>query len=854
MAGAVDAQRAIGARAWPDGTAVKIRMGLHTGEGNLAGGDYVGLDVHRAARITSAGHGGQILLSQATGALIEHDPPDGVALRDLGPHRLKDLQRPEHIFQVLHADVPPDFPALQSLDAMPNNLPVQLTSFIGRERDMVEVKRLLGTTHLLTLLGPGGTGKTRLSLQIAADCLDLLRDGVWLVELAPISDPAFVPQTVASALGIREPGRAAMEALVEFLRPKSLMLVLDNCEHVLAAAADLSAALLRQAPNLRILATSRETLGIAGELSYRVPPLSLPDPDAVPSPEAVGQFAAMRLFVERATFHQTGFKVTRSNVRVIAEICRRLDGIPLAIELAAARVKVLSVEQISARLDDRFHLLTGGVRTDLPHHQTLRAAMDWSYDLLPEEERALFRRLSVFVGGFTLETAESVCAGDAIEAPQVLDLLSRLVDKSLVTVDDSAGSEVRYRLLETVRQYGLDRLVEAREAEAVRNRHRAFFMNLAERAELEFHGVLQKVWLDRLEADHDNLRAALEWSRADPQGAEAGLRLASSLWWFWEVRGFWSEGRRRLNAALARTEEIPTAARAKALTAAGALALRQGDLAEAGTLAQQSLELSRQLGDKRTTASCLVILGVYACRLEDYKRAEALGGESLTLSREVGDNWGTAWAQSILGLVAREEKDHAKARALLEESLGRMRALGHQWGIAIVLSNLGVLARDLGEFERAVPLFEEALNLFRQLGDKGFTAYSQLNLGIVASALGEHARAGRLYAACLALRKELEDWRGVATCLAALACTAAGLGDFDRAARLFGAAEAQRDRVGAGISAVIRREYDRRVEETAQGLGAESFKAAWAAGRALAFEQAIEDALAGLPEGAVQGA
>lgn len=847
VAAAVAAQRAVATHPWPDGATVKVRMGSHTGEGTLSGGDYVGLDVHRAARISSIGSGGQILLSQATGALVDHDLPDGVALRDLGLCRLKDLQRPEHIFQVLHPDLPSDFPALRSLDLLPHNLPVQLTSFVGREHEMEEVKNLLKTTHLLTLLGTGGAGKTRLALQVAAECLDSFPDGVWLVELAPITDPAIVPQTVAATLGLREPGRAVTESLVDFLRPRSLMLVLDNCEHVLTASAELCSLLLRHCPSLRVLATSRETLGIMGEVSYRVPTLSLPDPHHIPSPESMNQYAAIRLFVERATLYQPGFTATKGNLSAIAEICRRLDGIPLAIELAAARVKVLSVHQIAERLADRFRLLTGGAQAGLPHHQTLRAAMHWSFDLLPEEERALFRRLSVFVGGFTLEAAEGVCAGDGIDALDVLDLLTRLVDKSLVIVEDGGGGQARYRLLETVRQYGLDRLVESGEAEAFRGKHRDFYLRLAERAEPELHGSEQKTWLDRLDAEHDNFRASLEWSRAEGHGIEAGLRLAGALWWFWEVRGYWTEGRQWLKDFLSHAEGASAAARVKALNAAGGLAMRQGDFARAVSLAEESLILSRQLGDKRAAASCLVIIGVQACRLEDYKRAEALGGESLTLSQEAGDNWGTAWAQYILALVARAERDYDKAQALLEKTLVQMRALGHPWGIAQTLGGLGLLARDQGQIETAIPFLEESLALFRQLGDMSFVAYIGLNLGSIASGLGDYQRAGALYRGSLNLRRDLQDRRGIVTCLAALGCVSAGLEQFERAARLFGAAEAWREATGASIPGFVKDEYERKVAATSRGLGDAARTAAWATGRAMPLEGAIDFALADEP-------
>ena len=848
VATAVSAQRAIASHRWPDGAPVKVRMGIHTGEGILSGDDYVGLDVHRAARISSVGYGGQILLSQATRVLIENDPPDGVTVHDLGPHRLKDLQRPEHLFEVVHPDLPSDFPVLRSLNALPNNLPVQLTSFVGREHEMAEIKSQLAATRLLTLLGPGGAGKTRLALQVAAECLDILPDGVWLAELAPITDPALVPQTVASTLGLREPGRPALESLVDFLRPRSLMLVLDNCEHLLTASAELCDHLLRHSRGVRILATSREALGVSGEHSYHIPPLALPEPDHPASPEGMSQYAAIRLFIERAIQYRSGFTITQGNMRAVAEICRRLDGIPLAIELAAARVKVLSVDQIAERLGDRFRLLTGGARSGLPHHQTLRAAMDWSHDLLSDEERRLFRRLSVFVGGFTLEAAEGACAGDGLDALQILDVLAHLVDKSLVLVDERAGDDARYRLLETVRQYALDRLLESGEAGPVRDWHRGFFLNLAERAELELHGPEQQAWLERLEVEHDNFRAAFEWSRAETGSAEAGLRLAGALWWFWEVRGYWTEARQWLRDLLARADGASAASRVKALNAAGALALRQGAFEEAGAMAEESLTLSKELGDKRAEASCLVIMGIQACRLEDYRRAEALGGESLTLAREAGDNWGTTWAQFILGQVARAENDHERAKVLFEQSMVQIRALGHQWGLAMVVNNLGLLARDQGQYEQAMRYFEEALALFEQLGDKSYIAYTQLILGSVACALDDYGRAGPLFRECLTLRRDLQDRRGIATCLAALACTAAGLGQFERAAVLFGEAEARREATGATIPGFVRDLYDRQVAATSRTLGDAALARHWSVGRAMPVDQAIDLALAGEAE------
>lgn len=843
VAAAVEAQRAVASYQWPVGATVKVRMGLHTGEGNLSGNDYVGLDVHRAARISSVGSGGQILLSQSTHVLIDHDPPDGTALRDLGPHRLKDLHRPEHLFQVVHPDLPADFPPLRSLNVLVNNLPVQLTSFIGREQEMAEAKRLLTTSRLLTLLGSGGAGKTRLAIQVAADYLDVLPDGAWLVDLAPISDPGLVPQTVASVLGQWQPGRPPVDVLVDYLQTKTLLLIMDNCEHILAAVADLSAVLLRACPNLRILATSREPLGVTGEASFRVPSLPLPQAQHLSSPGDANQYAAMRLFVERAVLYQPAFKVTPANVSAIAEISRRLDGIPLAIELAAARIKVLSVEQIAARLDDRLRLLTGGARTGLPHHQTLRAAMDWSYDLLDGEERALFRRLAVFVGGFGLEAAEGACAGGGIEPGAILDLLARLVDKSLVAVEEAANGEARYRLLETIRRYGMDRFVEAGEAEAIRGRHRDYFVQFAGRAELRLRGPEQKIWLDRLEAEYDNFRAALEWAMADRSGAEAGLRLAGALWWFWEVRGYWPEGRQWLREALDRAEEASAAVRIKALTAASSLALRSGDIKIADELARQSLNLSRELGDKRGEASCLAVLGIEACILENYTQAEAMGAESLSLSEQIGDNWGTAWALVILGLVAREQREYVRATALIEDSLTRMRALGHQWGAAIALTDLGLIARDLDQMDRAARLLDEALALFQQVGDRTFSAHAQIHLGTIVSAQGDYTRAVDLYRSSLATRRELRERRGIASCLAALGCAAAGLEQFVRAAKIFGAAEALRESLGAGVPAFFRAHYDRQVAVAAERLGEASLKAAWSEGRVMTLDQAIDFAL-----------
>ncbi|MDR7458120.1 MAG: tetratricopeptide repeat protein [Armatimonadota bacterium] len=843
VAAAVAAQRAIAAHAWPEGAGVRVRIGLHTGEAVRSADTYVGLDVHRAARVCAAGHGGQILLSEATAALAAHDLPEDLSLVDLGPHRLKDLQRPERLFQATHPALPSAFPPLRSMDVAPNNLPVQITSFVGRDAEMAEVKHLLASARLLTLRGPGGAGKTRLALQAAADLLDRFPDGVWLVDLAPLREPELVAQTVAGALGVREPGRPPQDVLTEVLRERTALLVLDNCEHLLAACAALCTVLLQVAPGLRILATSREPLGVAGERLFTVPPLPVPDPRAADA-DGVARSAAARLFVERASLYRPGFALTAENARAIGEIARRLDGIPLAIELAAARTRVLSVQEIATRLEDRFRLLTGGPRSSLPHHQTLEAAIEWSYDLLAEDERRLFRHLSVFAGGFTLETAEGVCRATGAAPPDILDLLARLIDKSLVMVEPGEGRQTRYRMLETLRQFAMPRLVASGEADAARRAHRAFFLQLAEEAELRLQGPEQKLWLDRLEAEHDNFRTALEWSRTDPD-VETGVRLAGALWWFWEVRGYWTEGWRWMNELLPRAHAASAAARVKLLNAAAGLALRLDDFERVEALASEALALSRDVNDRRTEASCLVILGIHACRTENYGKAEVLGGEGLTLATQLGDNVATAWARATLGFVARSKGEAEKAQALLEESLRQLTALGHTWAIAIVSINLGQLARDRGDLPGAVAFFEEALVRLRQIGDRSYIAYGELNLGIAVSAMGDHRRAMELYQDCLALRRDLGEKRGIVTCLAALGCAAASLGTYDRAAALFGAFETQREAIGAPVPALFRAEYERQRQRTRAALGEAAFERALARGQAMSMDEAIVYALEG---------
>jgi predicted ATPase/class 3 adenylate cyclase len=552
LAAALEAQRGLHAEDWGK-TSIKVRMGINTGAAQAGSnadgsGGYTGYStLARTQRVMSTAYGGQILLSNTSSDLLTGELPAAVTLRDMKQHRLKGLANPEHLWQAVVQDLARDFPPLQSLNSIPTNLPIQLTSFIGREKELAEIKQLVEKNRLVTLTGSGGVGKTRHSLQAAAELLEAFADGVWLIELASVSDPALVLQSVTSPLGLREDqGRPLLAALQDYLQAKSMLLLLDSCEHLLDACAQLADALLRTCPSLKILVSSREPLGIAGEVAYRVPSLALPDTRHLPSLESLSQYDSVRLFIERALAVKSDFVVSNENAPAVAQVCSMLDGIPLAIELAAARIKGLSVEQISQRLDDRFRLLTGGSRTALPRHQTLRAMIEWSYDLLSEAERAVLRRLAVFVGDWTLEGAEAVCAEpvvpDAsapatraiIQTPEVMDLLLRLVDKSLI-VPQEQGGQTRYRMLETIRQFAGEKLSDSREEAPLRARHLDFFLAFAEQAEPRLRGAEPLIWLNQLGAEYDNLRAALAWAR-DSGGAQPALRLAKATEQLADVR------------------------------------------------------------------------------------------------------------------------------------------------------------------------------------------------------------------------------------------------------------------------------------------------------------------------------
>jgi predicted ATPase/class 3 adenylate cyclase len=744
---ALDAQRKLQAEAW-DKTPVKVRMGLHTGAAELEEAGYRGyLTMARVQRVMSTAYGGQILLSNASAELIRGELPDGITLRDMQENRLKGLLNPEHLWQVVVADLPQDFPPLATLNNIPNNLPIQLTSFVGREKEIAEIKEQLSTTRLLTLTGSGGAGKTRLSLQVAAEVLDRFKNGVWFIELASLSDATLVPFTIASTLSLREePDRLLSMTLIDWLRSKDLLLIFDNCEHLIEACAKFADEVLHTSPAVRILATSREPLSISGEWIYRVPSLQTPNPEENIEFEQFEQYAAVRLFIDRATQSFSTFQVTNANAPAIAQICYRLDGIPLAIELAAARVKSLPVEKIAERLDDRFRLLTSGSRTALPRQQTLRSMIDWSHGLLSELEQILFRRLSVFAGGWTLEAAEEVCSGDDLELAYILDLSTRLVDKSLVVMDEATDGS-RFHMLETIRQYAMENLASRREADMARRRHAGYFSNLAKDAEQQHWTAGQVQWTDRLAQERDNLREALQWSAVgDREGTF--LRLAGNLWRFWGTRGPLAEGRAWLDQASevceANADTLGHDVILEVLGGLGEIARYQGDYEYAIILKQKLLNMCRQWGDERPAAATLNDLAVMYADRGQCKHSLTLAEESLALRQKLGRPLGIAHALSALFFARMCLDEPQAAREAIQEAMQIYRDEQFQEGVAMSLISLIMIAIRQELYGDAERIWNEVLPLIQQLADQDITVSSIYGMGILAASQRKTQQAARL--------------------------------------------------------------------------------------------------------------
>jgi predicted ATPase/class 3 adenylate cyclase len=838
---ALNAQRCLFNEEWSPAP-VKVRMGIHTGTAQLKeDGQYIGYaTLAMTQRIMSAAHGGQVLLSGATRELLRDMLPVDTNLLDMGEKRLKDLPRPEALYQVSASGLPSAFPPLKALDSFPNNLPTQLTTFIGREQEIAEVRQAMEHRRLVTLTGPGGIGKTRLSLQAAADSLETFRHGVWFVELAPLIDPGLIPQTILSTIGISEqPGKPPLELLQEYLYDKTTLMVLDNCEHLVAGSARVASALLNAAPGLKILASSREALGVPGEAAYPVPSLSLPDLKRLPDAEQISQYEAVRLFIDRALLVQPHFAVTNENAPAVAQICHRLDGIALAIELAAARVKALSPDQIARRLDDLFRLLTGGSRTALERHQTLRAVLDWSYNLLSPEEKILLCRLSVFMGGWTLEAAEQVCGQDG-ERLDILDLLIQLVDKSLVNAKLS-GSDAHYSMLESTRQYAQDRLMEVGDFKQMRNCHLEFFSRLAVEAESKLYGTDQVACLNALELEFDNFRYSLEWSieEGDP---ELGIRLASALWRFWVMRGYWSEGYEQFKKVLSRKDSVSAAARAKALGRAGELAFRNRNLTAAQTLLTESLALSRELEDEAGVAFSLYVLERLGYRSQDDHPRGQLE-ESLMIYRKLDDKWGVATVLDTLSYTIMES-DPTSARLLREECLVLFRELTDDWDLMRALHNYGEIARFEGDYSRAKLLYEEARALGQKLRASRWDLANQLiGLGYCVLREGDSGRAAAYFKESFILQKEHGAVTSLmANCVAGLGGMAAVQGQLVRAAELLGAAKslyAEFETKGEDMEPADRAEYEHDVAVVREQLDEATFNAAWEAGQQMILQEGV---------------
>jgi predicted ATPase/class 3 adenylate cyclase len=805
LTAAATVQRALAVEGWPAETqSVRVRMGLHTGEATLGGDDYVGVEVHRAARIAAAAHGGQVLVSSATSALVRGSLPGDLQLRELGEFRLKDLDVPERLAQLVGPGLTDDFPRLRTLDT-PSNLPSQPTSFVGREREVAEICDLVRNSRLVTLTGPGGSGKTRLSLRVAEQLRPEFSDGAFFVELAPITDAGLIASTISQAIGLREdPQRPVLDLLETHLRDLHLLLVADNFEQV-ADGAPLVGRLLGAASRLAVLASSREVLHLRSEQEYPVPPLGVPDTTALPPLGELPRFDAVALFLQRARAVQPDFELDDRSAPAVAAICARLDGLPLAIELAAARIRLFEPVAILARLEKSLMLLTSTAR-DVPERQrTLRGAIDWSHDLLDDPERVLFRRLAVFVGGFTIESATAVCGPDDELGVGVLDGLASLVDKSLLQRLRSRDGEPRFVMLETIREYGLERLAESGDAGPVRIRHEDHFVALAREAESQLLGVRPQDWLDTLELERDNVRAAIQGA-ADGGRIEMALDAAGSLWRYWQQRGHLAEGRETLQALLDRPQAArPTRARAKALLGLGGVAYWQADIAAAGRSYAEAVDIERGLDDPPGLADALYNEG-YVLALEgDGARARSEYEEAIRIYEAIGDARGLLNVREALVFILFHAGELSAARTAAEENLVAYRATGELLRIEGALSVLTAINANDRAFEAAQASLDEAIVMFQASG----------------------------------------DLQRISSLLTMAAALAVGQGDPMRAAVLSGAAAAAMEPLGTVATPMQLLRMDDPVPAARSALGDDEFDAAAATGRSLSLEEAIELARAG---------
>jgi predicted ATPase/class 3 adenylate cyclase len=843
VAAVLEMQQAVAARAWPAGEQVRVRMGVHCGEAERTVTGLVGLEVHRAARVAAVGYGGQVLVSETAAALVRDWLPPGVALADLGRHRLKDLERPERIFQLRGAGLPAEFPPLRSLGnpALQNNLPVQLSRFIGREREVSEVRALVESSRLVTLIGAGGAGKTRLGLQVAAELLDGSGDGVWLVELAAVTDQDAVPEAISQALQLAaQPGRPPLEILLDALALQDVLIVVDNCEHLIGGCAKTAELIVGRCPRVHLLATSREPLGIGGETVYRVPSLSLPGPDDT-GPAAAGSSDAVALFADRARTHGAGLPDDEQAAALVVSICRRLDGMPLAIELAAARLRSISLGELHDRLDQRFRLLTGGSRTALKRQQTLRAAVEWSYSLLAGAEQALLARLSVFAGGFGLDAAEAVCGFGGLDVLEVADLLGSLVDKSLV-VAEQAGAGLRYRLLETIRLFAAERLAEAsgEEDAAAAAAHCAHFLAVAEEAAVHLTGPEQGSWLARLHADQANLRRAGQHAAGDPDGTAVVLRLGVALDRYWRARSREQEAIGLLVPVLRRPDAgaDPALFAAALATAARAIYVIDGPLAR--QLTGQAVEVARRLGDDRLLITSLGDLGAICFFAGELEAALPFGQESVERARRLGDDvlLGRSLMQYLLTISI---IDPARALPLYAEAIACTERSGDHLTNAVLQNNAAAAATSAGDIPAARARIDAAVQAGRQIGYEN--AMAIMSLGVVLRVEGDLDGARSAFEKGLRIARRNGDNQALAAACLGLAFVTGDAGDWDRAARLHGIAQAVADRLGYPWQDSFARYRQDSLAQARARLGEEQLERAYAQGMALSLDQALDLAL-----------
>jgi predicted ATPase/class 3 adenylate cyclase len=857
IAAALAAQQAIAAEGWPQEIrTLKVRMGLHCGESKARQGDFYGTELNRAARVMAIGHGGQVLVSGAAAGLLRGRLPGGAALIDLGLHRLKGLSEPERVYQLAHPSLQTDFPPLQSLLSNPHNLPTQLTSFIGRAMELREVKRLLEGNRLLTLLGPGGTGKTRLMLQAASDLVEQFPDGVWLVELAPHTSPELVAENTAGVLGVRgQPDRSLVESLVVYFRRKEILLLLDNAEHLIHASAELAERLLAACRQVKILVTSREALSIDGEATFRVPSMSLPAADVATAAELETAESA-QLFLERARAVRPDFALTAADVPAVAQIVRRLDGIPLALELAAARLKVMSAEAIAARLDDRFRLLVGGRRTALPRQQTLQALIDWSWNLLEESEQILLRRLSIFSGGWILEDAQQVAGDVHLDEFAVLDNLEALVDKSLVATGSLLDGSDRFHLLESIRQYARDRLSEAGEDETLGDRHAAYFAGLVREAEAAQAHVETVAWIGRLVRETENFSAAFDWMEVhDPllKLATAGKLMALG------GQGFWSfsppQARRWLQRAIeiGRTVEVPEGKRQErqldlgiALGAMGSVDLTLGRHEEGAAAGAQALSILRPLGASRYLA---YTLGIYAYNLNYLGRlSEAFeaGEQARQVARAQGDGVSLSVALAALGMSTFMSGDIEEAHEYLGAAKAVIEELGNSWVGPHILMMEGRLLANTGDLERAEAIYRQADHRFQELAEPSYAITTRSELAHTLRRQGKWDQALSLYRQTILYFQDMGHEPAVANQLECFAYITVAQDEPEKAGRLLGAAQAIRERTNNPLHLPWETaDYERAMEQLGEMLGGAGRDAAVDQGRSMTLDEAVSLARTG---------